>query len=244
MVRSQRKMLSSSWIIRVYGKLEVELPKDRMRFSVFTYTTWIDYLRDCTNENTSLMIYDARQASIQSHVERRRLKRLSQIFKEKGILWAYCEADNLCTEESTHAFLEGCLLRYNSSTIEKAQLMIFNAYDISTYAERMLFNGHLVEDTLERKAIQDIHRVWRQEYASLWKSINESSGLSTLQLTQMVIRHLNCALRNSIEAAEAHDLNFQQLNEVFLMYGRLDIFHSLERTFNKWMKASRMKLKA
>lgn len=244
-MNNKRKSASGEWIIRVYGQLDFPIASKELCIRLVSYNVWIEFVRDALSKSTSFMVYDGRNVSKAN--EPRRLQRLSNISKERGILWAYIEEDNQSFQGSWKDYPEGCLLRFGESNYETAQLMLQNAYEISTYAEKLLLKGCLVEHIDERKILQELHRNWRLQFASLQRSyetLSPTRDIALKQATQGMMEHLLEAIRHSISLAQVHGFTLETLNDLFIKYTKQDLPTRLGQVFQCWLKDNQTKTSA
>ena len=240
-----RKQGSGDWIIRVYGKLSRPELHANERIRVVEYAVWIEFVRDCLTQSTGFMVYDGRLSATETANEQRRLKRLSKIAQERNVLWAYVQSSQQQSlEPNVHQALpDGCLLLFGQeeNSVEDVWWMLENAYEVATHAERVLLNNALVHTAEERKLMQSLHRIWRQEFAAYAKrrAAAAAKGAEALQkLSQTNVQHVLNALCLGIHTAQVQGWSYESVEDLFTHYCRREMAIRLSEVWMSWMLAT------
>ena len=240
-----RKQGSGDWIIRVFGKLPWPETHTAERIRVVEYAVWIEFVRDCLTQSTGFMVYNGRMISSRPVNTQRRLQRLAQIAQERNVLWAYVQpSQQQSLEPNGHqALLEGCLLLFGQEEngVQDVWWMLENAYEVATHAERVLLNNALVQTAKERKLMQSLHRIWRQEFAAYAKqrAAAAAKGAEALQkLSQTNVQHVLNALCLGIQKAQQQGWSYEALEDLFTHYSRREMAIRLSEVWISWMLAT------
>ena len=240
-----RKQGSGDWIIRVFGKLPRPELHANERIRVVEYAVWIEFVRDCLTQSTGFMVYDGRLSATETANEQRRLKRLSKIAQERNVLWAYVQpSQQQSLEPNVHQALpDDCLLLFGQeeNSVQDVWWMLKNAYEVATHAERVLLNNALVQTAEERKLMQSLHRIWRQEFAAYAKrrAAAAAKGAEALQkLSQTNVQHVLNALCLGIQKAQLHGWSYESVEDLFTHYCRREMAIRLGELWMSWMLAT------